>query len=216
MHFILPSELSVVPGSVTSMPTVTPMICFTGYPTCLPAARAASRRMCPPRSMRTVSASRFPYRVSTHWKCAVSSGTSNTSSSIWVGKTVHPSKDHRVVAAPGDLLNAAHGPRRAGQESDQVAGAVADHRHRLLGHRGEARRSPRQEARRLLDHGQLNSPLTRKVNLRVRGGFRRNPGPPCRSRGVLSANWARQCLSDQVSNTRNVERGSAEGSDLAS
>ena len=54
------------------------------------------------------------------------------------GEDVHPAHDHHVVGASGDLLHPAEGGvRRPGQQPGQVTGAVADHRHRLLGQRGE-------------------------------------------------------------------------------
>ena len=45
--------------------------------------------------------------------------------------------DHHVVGAPRDLLHAPHRARRARQQPREVARAIADHRHRLLGERGE-------------------------------------------------------------------------------
>ena len=45
--------------------------------------------------------------------------------------------DHHVVAAPGDLVHAAHGPRRARQQAGEIAGAVADDRHGFLDQGGE-------------------------------------------------------------------------------
>ncbi len=51
---------------------------------------------------------------------------------------IHAPHDHHVVAAARDLLHAAESrPRRARQQARQVARAVADHRHRLLGERRE-------------------------------------------------------------------------------
>ena len=53
------------------------------------------------------------------------------------GEDVHAADDQHVVAAPGDLVDAPHRAAGAGQQAGEVAGAVADHRHRLLGERGE-------------------------------------------------------------------------------
>ena len=50
---------------------------------------------------------------------------------------VDAAHDHHVVGAAGHLLHAPHGARRARQEPCQVARAIADDRHRLLGQRGE-------------------------------------------------------------------------------
>ena len=50
---------------------------------------------------------------------------------------VDAADDHHVVGATCDLLHAPHGARRARQEARQVAGAVADDRHRFLCERGE-------------------------------------------------------------------------------
>ncbi len=51
---------------------------------------------------------------------------------------VDAAHDHHVVGAAGDLLHPPEGGvRRPGQQPGQVAGPVADHRHRLLAQRGE-------------------------------------------------------------------------------
>ena len=52
-------------------------------------------------------------------------------------KQVDAADDQHVVAAPGHLLHASHGTRRARQQPGEVAGAVANHRARFPGERGE-------------------------------------------------------------------------------
>ena len=65
------------------------------------------------------------------------------SSSIWVGNTFTPSDDHHVVTAAGHLLHPAKaGPGGARQQSGEIPGPVSDHRHRLLGQRGEDELTP--------------------------------------------------------------------------
>ena len=53
------------------------------------------------------------------------------------GEDVDAADDQHVVAAADDLAHAAHAARGGRQQPRQVARAVADHRQRLLGQRGE-------------------------------------------------------------------------------
>ena len=53
------------------------------------------------------------------------------------GEHVHAADDEHVVGAAGDLVDAAHRARSRRQQPGEVARAVADHRQRLLGERGE-------------------------------------------------------------------------------
>ena len=55
---------------------------------------------------------------------------------------VDAAHDHHVVGAAGHLLHASHAARGSGQKARQIARAVADHRHRLLGQRREHQFSP--------------------------------------------------------------------------
>ena len=50
---------------------------------------------------------------------------------------VDAAHNHHVIAAPGDLVHAPHGPGAARQQAGEIAGAVADDRHGLLGEAGE-------------------------------------------------------------------------------
>ena len=62
---------------------------------------------------------------------------SRISSSICDGNTLTPADDQHVVAAAGDLREAAHRGDASRQQAGQIARAVADHRHGFLGERGE-------------------------------------------------------------------------------
>ena len=67
-------------------------------------------------------------------------------------KHVDAAHDHHVVRAAGDLLDPTHRTRRAGQQAREIARAIADDRHRLLGERGKhqfARLTVRQHLPRL-------------------------------------------------------------------
>ena len=46
---------------------------------------------------------------------------------------IHPADDKHVIAAAGDPVHTAHGADTAGEEAGEVPGAVAYHRHGLLG-----------------------------------------------------------------------------------
>ena len=89
------------------------------------------------RSTRTVISSSVPVRLSTHWKCGDSAGTASSSSSIWVGNRFTPRR--MIMSSVRPVTFSIRRMVRAvpGQQPGQVAGAVADHRHRLLGQRGE-------------------------------------------------------------------------------
>src|SRR5262249_46141285 len=52
-------------------------------------------------------------------------------------KEIHAADDHHVVATRVDAGDAPEGSRRAGQQSGEIARAVADDRQRLLAERGE-------------------------------------------------------------------------------
>jgi hypothetical protein len=52
-------------------------------------------------------------------------------------KHAHPAKNYHIVGPTGDFFRAAHGSGRAGKLPCQVAGPIAEDRHRLFRQRGE-------------------------------------------------------------------------------
>ena len=50
---------------------------------------------------------------------------------------VHTADNEHVIAATADPVHAAHGAGGTRQQTGQVTGAIADHRQRLFGQRGE-------------------------------------------------------------------------------
>ena len=53
------------------------------------------------------------------------------------GEYIDPAQDDHIVTAPGYLFHPPHGPRRAGHQAGQVAGAIADDWKRLFAERGK-------------------------------------------------------------------------------
>ena len=69
-------------------------------------------------------------------------GSSASAPRSGVGNMLTPRTITMSSAAAGDLLHPPHRARRARQQPRQVARAIAHHRHRLLGQRGEHQFAP--------------------------------------------------------------------------
>ena len=137
MRRILPIERSMVPGSWTMVAAVTPMVFL------IRVARWAAAALGGGRVGVGAALDVDGHRVHPAGAGQVQlevrrQGRDLEDELLDLGREeVDAAQDDHVVGAAGDLLHPAHGAGGARQQPGQVAGAVADDRHRLLGQRGE-------------------------------------------------------------------------------
>ncbi len=152
MRRILPIERSTPSGSTTSTATVTPMPPLTSSASAAPAFGGVGRGRL--RAALDLDGERVQAAVAAEHALEVRRQLRRAQDELLDlgGEDVHPAHDHHVVGAAGDLLHPAHRPGGAGQQPGEVAGAVADDRHRLLGQRGEDQLAERAVRQHLAGH----------------------------------------------------------------